>query len=112
MLSERSDRVWIGTLVDILKYQAQYRSARLDILEDNRDTIRYHLSVTTDPTIYDHPLTLALQEPDTGKIKIFQDGSPVEMQAGVKGTILADLIPKNSLILIEKAASAKPHPGE
>jgi hypothetical protein len=115
MLSERRDRVWVGTLVDILKYQAEYRSARLELQGDNGegngDTLRYQLSVATDPSLYDHPLTLALQEPDTGKVKIFQDGSPVKIQAGMEGTIMADLIPKNSLIRIEKAAGVQRETG-
>ena len=113
MLSERSDKVWIGTIIDILKYQAQFRSARLEILGSQGDTIRYQLSVGTDPSLYDHPLTLALQEPDSGKDKIliFQDGSPVKIRAGVTGTILADLIPRNSLIRIEGAAGTKPDTG-
>lgn len=116
MLSERSDRVWIGTLVDILKYQAEYSSTRLEILEDNGedngDTLCYQLSVGTDPSLYDHPLTLTLQEYETGKTKIFQDGSPVKIQAGTEGTILADLIPKNSLIRIEGVAGMRAETGK
>ena len=108
MLSDRSDSVWIGTIGDILKYQEEYRSARIVKLGYRGDSIQYQLSIGTDPSLYDHPLTLALQGPDTGNVRILQDGSPVKMQTGGTGVILADLIPKNSLIQIEEAPGAGP----
>ena len=110
MLSERSERVWIATLVDILKYQAQYQSARLERLEDKGDTIRYQLSIATEPSLYDHPLTLVLREPEEGKdkIRVFQDERPLTVQAGEAGTLLADLSPKNSLIQIKGSGTADP----
>ena len=108
MLSDRSDSVWIGTIGDILKYQEEYRSARLVKLGHRGDSIQYQLSIATDPSLYDHPLTLALQGADTGNVRLLQDGSPVKMQTGGTGVILADLIPKNSLIQIEEAPGAGP----
>ena len=107
MLSDRSDSVWIGTLGDILKYQAQYRSARLVNLGYRDNSVQYQLSIDTDPSLYDHPLTLTLQRPDTENIRILQDGSPVKMQDGVDGMILVDLIPKNSLIQIDGFSGAR-----
>ena len=105
MLNERSDRVWIGTLGDILKYQAQYRSARLVRMGHHGDSISYQLNVGTDPSLYDHPLTMALQRADTEKILILQDGSPVKIKAGTDGMIFVDLVPKNSLIRIDGLSS-------
>ena len=110
MLSERSERVWIAPLVDILKYQAQYQSARLERLEYKGDTIRYQLSIATEPSLYDHPLTLVLREPEEGKdkIRVFQDERPLTVQAGEAGTLLADLTPQNSLIQIKGSGTADP----
>lgn len=106
MLNDRSDTVWIGTLGDILKYQAQYRSASLVKLGQRDGIIRYQLRIGTDPSLYDHPLTLALPKPDTEKFRILQDGTQVKRYSGENGMVLVDLVPKNSLIRIEELPAA------
>jgi peptidoglycan/xylan/chitin deacetylase (PgdA/CDA1 family) len=106
MLHDRSDRVWIAPLGEILKYQMEYASARLEGIQHHRDGIGFQLIVDTDPILYDHPLTMVLPWQDVGPVRILQDGKEVEMRYDHEGRISFDLTPVTSFIQVDLVSGA------
>jgi peptidoglycan/xylan/chitin deacetylase (PgdA/CDA1 family) len=101
MLKDRSDRVWIAPLGDILKYQTQYTSARLEKIQHHKDGISFQLIVDTDPILYDQPLTVVLPLPDVTSVRILQDGNEVEIQYDPEDRVFFDLTPVTSFIQVD-----------
>jgi hypothetical protein len=102
MLHDRSDRVWIAPIGDILKYQAEYESSHIENVQYLDDGISFELTVGTDPVFYDQPLTMVLPWPDNGGISVLQDGKKVDKKPDSKDRACFDLQPVTSSIQIRK----------
>jgi len=100
-LHDRSGRVWIAPIGDILKYQAEYASAHLEEVGSQGSTGRFRLTVGTDPVLYDQPLTLLLPLPADSSSRVRQDGQEVETGTGPGGRILFDVRPVPSIIEVD-----------
>jgi len=100
-LSEEKDQVWIAPVIDILKYQKEYKSANLQIIQTEANKINLKLNITTDPDLYDHKLTLIVP-PFNGKkpLRLVQ-GNLVHNQLMLSDNeSLFDVEPVNSKIEI------------
>ena len=57
-LAQRRHELWNAALVDILKYEREYEAHELRLVDSSDNQMSLDLSVDTDATLYDHPLTL------------------------------------------------------
>jgi peptidoglycan/xylan/chitin deacetylase (PgdA/CDA1 family) len=101
MLKDRSNRIWIAPLGDILKYQTQYASARLEGIQYHKDGIGFQLIVDTDPILYDQPLTVVLPMLDVTSVRILQDEKELEIKYDQEGRVSFDLAPVTSFIQVD-----------
>jgi peptidoglycan/xylan/chitin deacetylase (PgdA/CDA1 family) len=58
-LADMKKHVWIAPLLDVLKYETEYESAKLIPRESQNNTWTFDMRIGTDPDLFDHPLTLA-----------------------------------------------------
>jgi len=110
LLKDRSEKVWIAPLGDILKYRREYEAAALEEIRRQGDHVVFRLVVGTDPVLFDHPLTVVLPWPDVGKPRILQDGKTVEGHFRIQDLLVIDLSPVTSFVSVGPAlpAPAKP----
>lgn len=59
-LKERKDVLWIAPIIDILKYESEYKSASIEILKYHEKEIDMKLKIGTDASLYNQPLTLII----------------------------------------------------
>lgn len=57
-LAEKIDILWVAPLIDILKYDYEYKSASMKVLEYHEKQIEMKLKIDIDTDLYNHPLTL------------------------------------------------------
>ena len=62
---EHERQLWIAGMSDIYKYQTERRAAQLTIENDGPHAVRLRLVCSTDPELYDQPLTIELTLPDS-----------------------------------------------
>jgi hypothetical protein len=60
---EHQGKLWIAGMADIHKYETERRGARLEIENKTESRIILKLSCTTDPVLYDQPLTIDVTLP-------------------------------------------------
>lgn len=100
-LSQRSDRLWVAPLTDILKYEEEASGAGLRVVKSSRRSITLELAVETDPVLYDHELTIILPQ-RKGLIvrKVTQGDEALQVYRRVPGENLVDVRPVNSTITV------------
>jgi peptidoglycan/xylan/chitin deacetylase (PgdA/CDA1 family) len=80
-LADLKKRMWIAPLLDVLKYETQYRAAELIPRKPQQARLTYDLRIGTDPDLFDHPLTLATNSKSFDSIVQIINGE----KASVKG---------------------------
>ena len=112
LLKDRSEKVWIAPLGDILKYRGEYEAAALEGIRRQGDHVTFRLVVGTDPVLFDHPLTVVLPWPEAGKARILQDGKTVEGHFGIQDLLVFDLSPVTSFVSVGPAPPALVQPSD
>lgn len=99
-LDRMRNQTWMSPLVNILKYEEEYKNAKLSVAEE-KDLITGKLSINTDPKLYDHKLTLVIPERGNSAIdKIYQDDELITDSYKAGKLTLADLKPVASSVKI------------
>ena len=62
-LEASRDQLWITDVVSWHKYVKERQAAEIKVFQSNKDGIRLELTATTDPALYDLPLTLSTKVP-------------------------------------------------
>ena len=60
---QQQDKLWIAGMADIHKYQTERNAARLTLLKSDAKHLSFQLTCTTDPALYDQPLTIEVAPP-------------------------------------------------
>jgi hypothetical protein len=102
ILKLKREHIWIAPLIQILKYQTEYESARLELGPLNQKTTTYNLFIDTDPILYDQPLTLIINEnKEVNSFRVFQDESELKTSKMSGKDYLFEIIPKKSKIVVK-----------
>lgn len=89
----REESLWIAPLVDVLKYENEFKSSRLETTVQE-GIITSRLTVDTDPELYDQKLTLILPvKGGTEPPEVYQDGFRVQDVTSVNGLLVANVLP-------------------
>lgn len=101
-LNFKEERIWVAPLIQILKYETEYKSAELEILSITKNSIIIDLKIDTDPYLYDQEITLLLplnggKQPEN----LFQDNSELPILNNFNNQYFVNLKPTNSRITIK-----------
>ena len=64
---QNQDKLWIASMADIHKYQAERNSARITLLRSDAKSLTFELECATNETLFDQPLTLEIIPPEGAK---------------------------------------------
>ena len=79
--------LWTPPLVQILKYETERKAARVSVKEEGQSNLRLQLEVSTDPKLYDQPLTVKVEGSRIRPgMKAVQEGRECEVKV-VEGSI-------------------------
>ncbi len=102
-LDANRTKLWVTDPISAYKYETERTCAQVKIMESGGKGIRIALSVTTDPNLYDLPLTLITKVPASWKkCKITQSDKSVTAEA-VDGELQYDAVPGKDEIEIHPA---------
>ena len=100
--------VWIAGMADIHKYQTQRRRAKLAIENNGPSRVSLRLSCSTNPELYDQPLTIEVTLPKSWlanrvMVKNAQDKAIATRSSQTDGRtlLLFEAAPRNTLYSIE-----------
>ena len=104
-LAERRDRgdLWITDHISEYKYDQERAVATLDVLENSAKRIRLNLKTTTDPQLYDAPLTLVVGVPPTWKTCQIEQGDTKITATPKDGNLMFDAMPDGQTVVIAPA---------
>jgi hypothetical protein len=101
MLNSYNGAFWIAPLVSVLKYETEFNAAEIVLLsrKQNRQTVQ--LNISTDYSLYDHPLTLIIPSYDSRAVhKVLQNNEDVAFTCSSPQECLAKIAPVSSTITI------------
>jgi hypothetical protein len=93
-------RLWITDVVSWHKYVTERKGAALEELQSDSTQIRVKLTSTTDPALYDMPLTLVSKVPAAWTSCTVSQGSSKVTVSVKDGVVLYDALPGADEILI------------
>ncbi|HID74464.1 MAG TPA: hypothetical protein EYP56_00530 [Planctomycetaceae bacterium] len=64
IIKQHESQIWIAGLADAYKYLTERRGAKLSIRSTGSDRVALELSCTTNPELFDHPLTIDVGLPE------------------------------------------------
>jgi peptidoglycan-N-acetylglucosamine deacetylase len=100
-LNSRSDRIWVAPLVQILKYQREFKASSLELVKKDSHKIVMRLKIETDPILYDQDLTLILPTPkNIIPVKVLQDEMEVKVIQLTENESISNIEPLDSEIQI------------
>jgi hypothetical protein len=103
------EQLWLAPLVSVYKYEAERDRASLNVKENTSGRLRLVLTVGTDPSLYDHKLTLRIRRGDRKIKQVFQETNPLPVVEAGNGVILVDVEPKQSEITVFFQRSGRRH---
>ncbi|MDZ4401412.1 polysaccharide deacetylase family protein [Prosthecobacter sp.] len=62
---QHASDLWIAGMADIYKYQTARNAAKLTLLKSDAQHLSFQITCTTDPALYDQPLTIEVATPPT-----------------------------------------------
>jgi peptidoglycan/xylan/chitin deacetylase (PgdA/CDA1 family) len=103
-LEKRRGAVWCGGAIETFKYAAERNAATVKVLEITDQRVRVSLQCTTDPKLYDAPLTLVTRVPTAWtECVVKAKGAPDARVTAAEGQIRYDVAPTADVITIERA---------
>lgn len=101
-LYTRTHQFWIAPLVDILKYELERDGARLTDYSRDKGEMKFNLEISTDPRIYDQPLTIILTSPGWEVLNITQNGNRLTLVEDQNNLLVFHIRPIPSSIIVKE----------
>jgi hypothetical protein len=100
-LNNKRDRIWVAPLVQILKYQSEFETSKIEFVKKYPDKIVVRLKIETDPNLYDQDLTLILPTPNNRTpVKIIQNETELKVFQLTHSEYISNIKPINSEVQI------------
>ena len=101
-------RLWIGSAIDVHKYETERNAARLSGVSVSDDGIDFSLDSLPDPAVFDVPLTLVCDAPsgwDSARVTRSADGAETSFRLpAVNGRLVFDAPPASTRFSVRKDA--------
>jgi hypothetical protein len=97
LLDTKKSQIWIAPLVQIYKYEEEYKNSELIILNKDERKLIMKLKIDSDPNLYDQELTLLL--PRMNKMypkKVLQNANLVLVEKSKNEVFYCNIMPVNS----------------
>ena len=79
-LKLNQEKLWIASLIDILKYETEAKSATIENISNTNDKTSFQLIVATDYLLYDQELTVVIDDDfESDQIRIFQNNTQLKI---------------------------------
>ncbi len=102
-LEAEKDKLWLTDHISYHKYQTERNASEVKVLASEPKQIRLQLHATTDPKLYDQPLTLATKvQADWSSVEVTQGKTKVSV-AVVDGLVKYDALPGTQEITLQTA---------
>ena len=100
-LNSERDKIWVATLVQILKYKNEFESSSLESFKSTPEKIVMRLNIGTDPNLYDQDLTLKLPALNNKPpVKVLQNNSEVKAIQLTENEFISNIKPINCEIQV------------
>jgi len=100
-LQSRMDRVWVVDHISAYKYEQERKGAAVQVVGATDAKITLNLKSSTDPQLFDYPLTLITQvSPKSTQYQVTQ-GAQKTTATAANGTIQFDVLPNADPIVIQ-----------
>ena len=103
-LDAHREQLWITDPISWHKYLTERKAATVKVLAADAQQIRLQLASTTDPALYDLPLTLATRVPADWKACQMTQGSAKTKLPVANGVVHFSALPGATEILLQPAA--------
>lgn len=102
-LADMKNQIWIAPLLDVLKYESEYQSAELIPRNSQTNGSSFNLKIRTDPGLFDHPLTLVVNDTSVDCVVQIANGNKHE-DTGINGdsSRLFEVKPVDSQIVLRQ----------
>ena len=103
-LNSKRDKIWIAPLVQILKYESEFKASRLEFVKKDPGKIVMKLKIDTDPNLYDQDLTLLLPaHTNIPPLKVIQNGMEVMVIKLTENKFVSNIKPiKGEIVILYK----------
>ncbi|MGV7223007.1 MAG: polysaccharide deacetylase family protein [Nitrospinales bacterium] len=93
-LVQKKDVIWVAPIIDILKYQTEFKATTIEVTKINNYRIEMRLDINTDPELYDHLLTLIVPVHNGRKaVRLVQNDNEYEGYGNFPESTLFDFEP-------------------
>ena len=100
-LNTKRDKVWVVPLVQLYKYQEEYKKSKLELVKNYDKSISYKLYIETDPELYDQELSIKIPNSHIeSNLEVKQDDRNIEVKKATKQYSIVNVKPVNSVIEI------------
>jgi len=101
-LNTKKNQIWIAPLVQIYKYEEEYKLSELRILKKNEGEIILKLKVNTDPKLYNQELSLIVpHNVEASRLIVHQNGREIKTHQNSNQELVINVVPENSKIEIK-----------
>ncbi len=100
-LNSNKNKIWIAPIIDIIKYETQRKSSKIEFIKRSDKSIILDFKVNTDSNLYNHELTMII--PSFNKLKpneVIQDKKSLKIIKSRNNTEMVNIKPINSRIFI------------
>jgi hypothetical protein len=100
-LNSKRNHIWIVPLIQLYKYEEEYKNSKLQLTNKTKKGLVYQLDVKTDPELYDQELSIKLPNENIGpNTHIKQDGENIKINHSEDSFSIINVKPINSIIEI------------
>ena len=93
--------IWVAPLAQVYKYEKEFKSAKIEIVEQRRTLWKIRVRIGTDPRLYDQQLTLIIPLGAGKRVsKVTQGAEPIQQCSANGKRLLVDIRPIDSFVYI------------
>ncbi len=111
-LESVKDKMWVGNAGDIYKYVLERKSAEINIIKTDEGSIQLNLSSQVEPELFDYPLSLITEVPDSWEYCKVIQGDMMGIYPVASGKVMYEAIPNRGEIQLLSSTMDTTPPGK
>ncbi len=111
-LESVKDKMWVGNAGDIYKYVLERKSAEISIIKSDEGSIQLNLSSQVEPELFDYPLSLITEVPDSWEYCKVIQGDMIGIYPVASGKVMYEAIPNRGEIQLLSSTMDNTPPGQ
>jgi len=111
-LASVKEELWVGNAGDIYKYVMERTSAKVSTLQSDEESILLNLEADVESELFDYPLTLITEVPDTWEFCKVSQGDLIGIYPVNSGEVKYEAIPERGKIILAPSKMDSTLPGK